>query len=137
MAASWTNERTTAKPISFSRSSLPYRLRATATATRPKVSSAEATVPSPSTSRPPGDEPPHPAETAVVELALAPGAFEAAAGQQDHAVSQPLDLSEVVADQHDRQPLAPVEVADEVLDPVPRRFVQGAGRLVHEQDLRP
>src|SRR5215213_3125392 len=123
-------------PISFSRSSLSYRLRTTATATSTSVKSAEPTVCNPSILVPLCDESPRTLARRREEILPFPLSHALPPCQQDDAVSDALDLGEVMAHEDHREPEAGVQVAHEILDLAPGRLVEGARGLVQEERLR-
>src|SRR5215210_9316150 len=136
MAVSWTKERTTATLMSLSRSSRSKRLRATATS--PRARSDEVTVSRPSNMFYAFPEIIFSAHAALAgeEFLLAPLSSAAARHQQDDGVCDALDLGEIVADQYGGKVQTSIQFPDKFLDHAPRGVVQGAGGLVHKQNLR-
>src|SRR5918998_2786050 len=136
-AAGCTKERAAATPISFSRSSLSYRLRATATATSPRVRSADPTVCNPAMLEPPRYIPSRPLASPGEEVVPVPLPHAFALSQHYHPVGYPFDLGEVVADEDHREPEPGVQIRYESLYRASRPLVQGTRRLVEQERLRP
>src|SRR5215212_10276335 len=111
-------------------------LRTTATATSPRVRSAEVTVCNPAILEPPRDKLPCALSRIGEEILPIPCPYAPPLGQYDDQVGHPLDLGEVVADEDHREPQPGVQVPYEFLDPAPRGLVQGARRLVEQECLR-
>src|SRR5215212_2818868 len=122
-------------PISFSRPSLSYRLRTTATATSPSVKSAEPTVCNPSTLEPPRDESSRTLARRREELLPLPLSRAPSLRKQDDTVGDALDLGEVVAHEDHREPEAGVQVAHESLYLAPGSLVEGARGLLEQEGL--
>src|SRR5919107_6058885 len=137
IAASCTKERTAAPPMSFTRSSLSYRLRAPATATSPRVRSADPTVCHPAMLEPPRYIPSRPLASPGEEVVPVPLPHALTFSQHDHPVGYPFDLGEVVADEDHREPEPGVQIRYEPLYRASRPLVQGTRRLVEQECLRP
>src|ERR687890_856639 len=137
IAASCTKERITATPMSFSRSSLSYRLRATAMATSPRVRSADPTVCNPPMLEPPRYIPSRPLARPGEEVVPVPLPHALALSQRDHPVGYPFDLGEVVAYEDHREPEPGLQIRYEFLYRASRPLVQGTRGLVEQKRLRP
>src|ERR671920_2600465 len=137
IAASCTKERITATPMSFSRSSLSYRLRATAMATRPMFRSADPTVCTPAMLEPPRYIPSRPLASPGEEVVPVPLPHALTFSQHDHPVGYPFDLGEVVAYEDHREPEPGLQIRYQFLYPASRPLVQSTGRLVEQERLRP
>src|SRR5215218_9551436 len=110
--------------------------RTTATATSPRVRSAEVTVCNPAILEPPRDKLPCALSRVGEEILPIPGPYDPPLSQHDDLVGDALDLGEIVADEDHRKPQPGVQVPYEFLDPAARGLVKGARRLIEQERLR-